>query len=339
MEFRPKNFETMLEQDVREDIISPLLHRLGYEQNGEHNIRRAASLKIRVRQNYFGKPKANAYELRGEADYILEAGRKVRWVVEAKSPQVPIDDDAIDQAYHYARHPEVRGVLFAVCNGRVLQVYRTDYAPDTSLLLSVPYEKFEQDFDQISNLLSPTAISKNWPEISIDAGKPLGHGLGSIVRIAAGTFRYGALNIPAGVLPELIFQVTGGSIERDENGKLLAYIETQSPIASAQELNERLGYHRMELASDSESVSSDPRNPTIFRSHQQMFIPAGTQILAITFPQTLAIDATTITSGYLNANEFVGTFDFSMRYDQRFKIGNRTQQVIAGRGTFNIFVV
>jgi hypothetical protein len=31
--------------------------------------------------------------LRGEADYILEAARKVRWVIEAKSPQVVVDED------------------------------------------------------------------------------------------------------------------------------------------------------------------------------------------------------------------------------------------------------
>jgi hypothetical protein len=163
----------------------------------ENNIRRATSLKIRIRRNYFGKPKAHSQELRGEADYILEAARKVRWVIEAKSPQVAIDDDAIDQAYHYARHPEVRAVLFSICNGRELQVYRTDYIPEASLLLSIPYDKFNRDFDTISNVLSPQAMLKNWPEVSIDVGKPLATGLGSIARVAAGTFRYGPMNIPS----------------------------------------------------------------------------------------------------------------------------------------------
>lgn len=339
MEFRTKSFETMLEQDVREDIITPLLHRLGYEQNGEHNIRRATSLKIRVRRNYFGRPKTHSYELRGEADYILEAGRKVRWVIEAKSPQVAIDEDAIDQGYHYARHPEVRAVLFCLCNGRELRVYRTDYLPEASLLLEIPYERFERDFDQINNLLSPDAMLRNWPEVSIDVGKPLAPGMGSLVRVAAGTFRYGSLNIPGAVLQELIFNVTGGTIERDENGKLVAFIKTQSPLASAQELNVRLGYDRMELVSEEESVSTDPENPTTFHSRQQLHIPAGSQALGFRFPESYVVDAVTVARGHLAGNEFAGAFHFRLRYDRPLRVGNITLQTIEGDGSFNIFLV
>jgi len=218
---------------VREDIITPLLHRLGYQQGTEHNIRRGTSLKIRIRRNYFGRPKANSFELRGEADYIIEAGRKVRWVIEAKSPQVPIDEDAVDQAFHYARHPEVRAVLFCLCNGRELQIYRTDYVPEESRLLSIPYEEFEQQFDRIANVLSPDSMLRTWPDVPIDVGSPLAPGLGSLVRIAAGTFRYTSVNTVGQGLEEFLFTVTGGAIQRDEGGKLIAYVTTQSPFASA----------------------------------------------------------------------------------------------------------
>jgi hypothetical protein len=339
MIFKPKNFESMLEQDVREDIITPLLHFLGYEQDGDHNIRRATSLKIRVRRNYFGKPKKNSYELRGEADYILEAGRKVRWVIEAKSPQVRIDEDAIDQAYHYARHPEVRAVLFCLCNGRELQVYRTDYLPEASLLLSIPYEEFEQKFDLISNVLSPESMLRTWPDVSIDTRKPLGPGLGSLVRIAAGTFRYTSLNTVGAALEELIFNVTGGTIQRDEDERLVAYITTQSPLASAQALNARLGYDRMELVSDESSVSTDPAKPTVFRSQQQMIIPAGSQALGFTFPQTYVVDTTTRVQGHLTGHEFTGGFEFTMQYDKPLHIAGIALQTITGAGTFIIYVV
>ena len=56
-------------------------------------------------------------ELRGKADYILEAKRKVRWVLEAKAPDGQITQDDIEQAWSYANHPEVRAVYFVLCNG------------------------------------------------------------------------------------------------------------------------------------------------------------------------------------------------------------------------------
>ncbi len=340
MAFKPKNFERMVEQDVREDIITPLLHYLGYEQGGEHDIRRGTSLKIRVRKNYFGRPKQNAYELRGEADYILDAGGKVRWVIEAKSPQVPIDDDAIDQAYHYARHPEVRAVLFCLCNGRELRVYRTDYLPDSSLLLTMSYEEFDERFDVIANALSPESMLRTWPEISIDIGKPLGPNLGSIARVAAGTFRYTSLGPAGDGLEEFLFNVTGGSIERDEDGKMIAYITTQSPFASAQELNARLGYDKMELVCDESTVSTDPRCPTVFRSRQQLIIPDGSQALGFTFPQTYGVDSTTVVEGHLQGNEFSGSFRFSMKYDKPLRPAPGVAlQYIDGGGVFQIYVV
>lgn len=329
----------MLEQDVREDIVTPILHCLGYEQDGEHNIRRATSLKIRVKRNYFGKPKKNSYELRGEADYILEAGRKVRWVIEAKSPQVRIDEDAIDQALHYARHPEVRAVLFCLCNGRELQVYRTDYLPDSSLLLNILYEEFEQQFDRITNVLSPQSMLRIWHEPSIDTGKPLAPGLGSLARIAAGTFRYASLNTVGASLEELLFTVTGGAIQRDEDEKLIAYVTTQSPLASAQALNARLGYDRMELISDETSVSTNPDRPTVFRSQQQLEIPKGSQALGFTFPQTCLVDTTTIVQGHLVGHEFHGSFSFKMQYDKPLFIPGGSLRTITGVGSLQIYVV
>jgi hypothetical protein len=340
VEFKPKNFERMVEQDVREDVITPLLHGLGYEQGSAHDIKRGTSLKIRVRSNYFGRPKKNAYELRGEADYILEAGGKVRWVSEAKSPQVLIDEEAVDQAYHYARHPEVRAVLFCLCNGRELKVYRTDYLPESSLLLSVPYEKFEEDFGVIVNVLSPEAMLRKWPEVLIDTGKPLGPGLGSLARVAAGTFRYNSLGVAGDSMAEFLFNVTGGTIQRDEDGKLVAYITTQSPFASAQELNARLGYDRMELVCDESSVSTDPEHPTAFRSRQQLVIPAGSRALGFTFPHTYVVDSMTVVEGHLAGNEFAGSFRFRMQYDKPLYVAlGVTLQTVDGGGEFKIYVV
>ena len=112
MDFTPKNFERMVEQDVREDIITPLLHKLGYAQGTENDIRRSHYLKLRYARNYFGRKKPSTDQpLSGYADYILDVGGQIRWVIEAKPPTAPIGEADIDQAFHYARHPEIRSCL------------------------------------------------------------------------------------------------------------------------------------------------------------------------------------------------------------------------------------
>lgn len=114
-------FERFNETDVREEIITPLLHRLGFKSGTENDIIREQSL--RYPREFLGRknPKKDPV-LRGKADYILEAKGRVRWVIDAKAPDVLIDDDAIEQAWSYANHAEVRAVYFAVCNGRTLTV-------------------------------------------------------------------------------------------------------------------------------------------------------------------------------------------------------------------------
>ena len=284
MDFTPKNFERMVEQDVREDIITPLLHKLGYAQGTENDIRRSHYLKLRYARNYFGRQKPSTDQpLSGYADYILDVGGQIRWVIEAKPPTAPISEADIEQAFHYARHPEIRAVCFCLCNGRELKVFRTDYSPENALMLSIPYEQFDAQFDVIANVLSPSAMRATWPEIEIDIGKPLGPNLRSIARVGGGYFKYesGAPSPP--LLGDFLFTITGGSIERNEQGKLTAFVTTRSPIASAQRLAERLAIDRMDLVSDDEDVSTDPTRMTTFTSDSTFAIPAGEVILGHVF--------------------------------------------------------
>jgi hypothetical protein len=219
------------------------------------------------------------------------------------------------------------------------RVYRTDYLPDASLLLTIPYEQFEQQFDRITNILSPDSILRTWHDVSIDTGKPLAPGLGSIARIAAGTFQYTSLNTVGSSLEELLFNVTGGAFQRDDDDRIIAYVITQSPLASAQELNARLGNDRMELVTDETSISTDPDRPTIFRSSQQLVIPIGSQALGFTFPETYVVDTATMVQGYLIGSEFRGTFQFVMEYDKPLEVEGVTLRTITGAGSFHIYVV
>jgi len=316
MKFEPRNFDTWSEDDVREEIISPLLWRLGYKKGTENDILRAVFLKIRYSRTYFGRRKPGKDEyLTGEADYILEAGGKVRWVVEAKSPSSPISEEEVDQAYHYARHPEVRAVCFCLCNGRELRVYRTDYKPEEALVLSLPYERLEDEFTTVASLLSPPAMLRTWPEVVIDAGRPLGPGLRSFASVTGGHFSYGSSSATVGLplLSEMIFTVTGGSLQRDEEGRLVAHIATRSPLLSAQRLNQKIGTDKMELVCADEEVSVDRERPSVFTSQTTFAIPEGEVVAGFAMPQTVTVRTETRAEGYLEGSVFLGRFHALMK--------------------------
>jgi hypothetical protein len=331
MAFGPKNFDTMLEQDVREDIITPLLHRLGYEQGTTNDIIRGQHLTLRYDREFLGrqKPKTDPV-LTGYADYILIVGNKIRWVIEAKPPVGQISTADVGQAYSYAKHPEVAAVCYCLCNGREFRVYRTDYAPESALVLSVAYEEFEEQFDTIANVLSPVGISRTWPEVAIDAGRPLGPGLRSIARIAGGHFGYLESNELHPLMRDLIFTVTGGAIERNQDGKLTAFVTTLSPLASAQRLNERLSTDKMNLTSDDEIVSTDASTPTVLRSSSTFAIPEGETVLNYRFPQTILCRTDTIAKGHLEGSVFKGKFEVVMSFS-----GIR----MPASGAFEIYII
>ena len=108
--FEPIEFDSLNEADVREEIISPLLRKMGYRSGTTNNIIREQSL--RYPKVSMGRKKRDKDPLlRGFADYIVEVKGSVRWTIEAKPPQVNIGPDDIGRAYTYANHPEVRAVL------------------------------------------------------------------------------------------------------------------------------------------------------------------------------------------------------------------------------------
>ncbi|WP_082880838.1 type I restriction enzyme HsdR N-terminal domain-containing protein [Methylomonas sp. DH-1] len=156
------DFTKLNETDVREEIIAPLIRELGYRSASEHNVLREQSL--RYPRVYLGRKDSKKDPvLRGKADYILEAGGEVRWVIEAKAPSCAIDADEIEQAWTYANHPEVRAVYFSLCNGKRLLVYQTNRGAESQPILSFDYEQLsDQDVMGILlNVLSPNRLVKN----------------------------------------------------------------------------------------------------------------------------------------------------------------------------------
>src|SRR5712692_1194115 len=243
-----------------------------------NNIIREQSL--RYPRNSLGRkdPKKDP-ELRGKADYILEVGGKLRWVIEAKSPGVAIDTDSIEQAWTYANHPEIRAVYFVLCNGRTLSVFRTAHAPAAGAVLSLSYEEFDPKFQLLVNLLSPEALVRDFPTIEIDVGLPIASGLRSLARITNGLIRYESNSLGLVPLNEIQLGISAGSVERDENGKLIAFLETVAPMRSLQEVNERLGLAKFEMVGLDNVLSTNAQSPTVFSYRNVIILPAGEEVL------------------------------------------------------------
>ena len=75
----------MNETDVRETIVRPLLHALGYEYGTAAHIR--TEVPLRYSKVFLGRknPKKDP-DLTGRADYVCEVVSYAKWVVEVKSP-------------------------------------------------------------------------------------------------------------------------------------------------------------------------------------------------------------------------------------------------------------
>lgn len=317
--FEQISFQNLNETDVREEILAPLIRKLGYRSGSDHNVIREQSL--RYPRAFIGRKNLKKDPiLRGKADYILEAGSVVRWVVEAKAPDVEIDIDSIEQAYTYANHPEVRAVYFLISNGRKFTVYQTNRGPDSEPILEISYDELNTYYQKLENLLSPNSILRDHPEVELDMGEPLGQGLRSVVRITNGIISYhqNTANIPA--LKEMQTSISHGAVERDEHDHLIAYLVTIAPTRSMQELNVRLGLTSFEMYSQDKYISNDPTTPTVFRSDETITLPAGERLLDINtwrevqLPCNMTCRVLTEASGHLENNQFFGSFSSNMHF-------------------------
>jgi len=320
MDFPQYNFNDLNETDIREEIIAPLLRYLGYRSGTDNNIIREQSLSYP--KNYIGHKKNTDPILRGRADYICEARNKVRWVIEAKPPDACLDKNAEAQSWSYANHPEVRAVYFCLSNGKEFKIFQTNKGPDAEAIFQCKYQELKASLTIIENILSPVSIIRDHPTLVIDTGIPIGQGLRSIVRITNGTIIYQKNNLNLQLFMGLTMSITNGSIERNESGKLEAYIETEVPFQSLQQLNEKLGLHIMRLFSESNTISLDPDNPTIFAASTNNILPQGEKVLNFltgqetSFPMNIHVQTETTASGYLEGNIFKGEFKAILIYKE-----------------------
>lgn len=270
------NFDKLNEADVREEIIAPLIRELGYRSDSTNNVLR--ELPLRYPLIFFGrKDKKKDQTLRGKADYVLEAARLVRWVIEAKSPAAAISQDDIEQAYTYANHAEVRAIYFILCNGRELIAFQTNLGPNVAPLLKVTYEEMmsEQGRGTLNNLLSPDSILRSHKMQEVDVGVPIGPRLRSFVQISGGFIAYTETVPGIPVLLAMQIAVIGGSVQRAEDGSLIALIESRAPIRTIDDFLKKNKLTTIELRSQEKALSVDKAHPTIFRCKTGTTFAAG----------------------------------------------------------------
>jgi len=326
MDFPKYNFNRMNETDIREEIIAPLIRHLGYRSGTDNNVIREQSLSYP--KSYLGRKKNSDPILRGRADYICEAHSKVRWIIEAKSPDADLDREPEAQSWSYANHPEIRAVYFCLSNGREFKIFQTNRGPEAEPIFKCDYQELESSLTTIENILSPESILRDHPEYLIDRGFPIGPGLRSIVRITNGSiiFQKNTLNLKPFI--GFTMSITDGSVQRNEFGKLEAYIETVVPFQSLQRLNEKLGLHSVRLFSESNIVSVNPGAPTEFAASTNNILPQGEKVLNLLtwqempFPMNINTQTKTKASGYLEGNIFHGEFDVLIIYKEiNFEVG------------------
>ncbi len=118
-DFEILNDSDFKEDAVREELIVPIIKKLGYSVHGDSRIVRSKAL-----MHPYVAIGSQERKISIIPDYIFTSDNKPYWILDAKSPSENIlKSKHTEQAYSYAIHPEVRAELFALCNGKEFVLY------------------------------------------------------------------------------------------------------------------------------------------------------------------------------------------------------------------------
>ncbi len=140
------------EDTIREELVSPLLRKLGYSISGSNKIIRSLALDhpyVRI-----GTKKNNIKII---PDYLLIIDEKYKWILDAKGPSENIlSGKNVEQAYSYAIHPDIRASVYVLCNGHQLVIFNINQADPVFV---VNLKDLSNDLNELKGLLSPMAFS------------------------------------------------------------------------------------------------------------------------------------------------------------------------------------
>ena len=136
------------EDAVREEIIAPILRRLGYQPSGRARIQRSKTLT-----HPFVRIGVRRHPVNIVPDYTLMYDVRPILIIDAKMPSEEIiRSPHVEQAYSYAIHPEVRCDHYALCNGRMLVLFAVrEFEP----VLVLPIPEIDRNWAQAAKFLAP----------------------------------------------------------------------------------------------------------------------------------------------------------------------------------------
>jgi len=140
------------EDSVREELVVPILKRLGYTATGENRIIRTEPLVHPF--VYIG---TKAHKVNIFPDYQLTTAGKKSWVLDAKAPGEDIRSGPnVEQAYSYAIHKDVRVPVYALCNGHELVVFHVSHLEPR---LAIWLQEITSRWKEVNDLLCPLAFT------------------------------------------------------------------------------------------------------------------------------------------------------------------------------------
>lgn len=134
---------TYSEEDVRAEIIDPVIQVLGYAKETYFSTQREKHLKVAGGDLFI--------------DYRMTLWSQAFWIIEAKKVKrksLKFTAAELKQALLYAVHPEIDAALVVLCDGRVFEVYDRD----ESVVLPaarVEVKKLPEQFHILQALLGP----------------------------------------------------------------------------------------------------------------------------------------------------------------------------------------
>lgn len=134
---------TYSEEDVRAEIIDPVIRVLGYAKETYFSTQREKHLKVADGDLFI--------------DYRMTLWSQAFWIIEAKKvKRKPLKFTAaeLQQALLYAVHPEIDAALVVLCDGRVFEVYDRDESV-TKPAARVEVKKLPEQFHVLQALLGP----------------------------------------------------------------------------------------------------------------------------------------------------------------------------------------
>lgn len=139
------------EDAVREELIVPILARLGYSATGENRIVRSKRLEHPFVR--FGTTRVSVTII---PDYLLSVGGETKCVLDAKAPSEEIvSGKNVEQAYSYAMHRDVRASVYCLCNGHHLIAFHIHKCEP---ILNVPLREIDGRWAEVNKALCPMAF-------------------------------------------------------------------------------------------------------------------------------------------------------------------------------------